>query len=199
MRESLNAWLVGGAVIACGLALAAPAAAEPVNKEPSVFGVQGGAVQTAAEADFGIDASDTLGVFFRRGFSHRWALQFDLGKARQDDWDIVSSTASVMHAFGDSKRFVPMIRGGVGFDTSSDTMALHAEAAAVLELRLDGGLVIGVDLGIGARDTPGRSCAYDVYGPDYYRQYGPGPDSCGTESVFRSNYRVAKITLGMAL
>ena len=186
-------------MLVLGVALAtAPAAAEPVNKQPSVFGVQGGRVHTAAEADFGIDASDTLGLFFRRGFSHRWALQFDLSKARQDDWSIVSSTASVMHAFGDSKRLVPMIRGGVGFDTSNDTTALHAEAAAVLELRLDGGLVLGADLSIGARDTPGVYCDYEAAGG--YEPYGPqvAPDACGGESVFRSSYRAAKLTLGMA-
>jgi hypothetical protein len=152
-------------------------------------------VQTAAEADNGIDASDTLGLFFRRGFSHRWALQFDLSKARQDEWSIVSSTASVMHAFGDSKRLVPMVRGGVGFDSSADTGAVHAEAAAVLELRLDGGLVLGVDLSIGARNSPGVSCAYEAY--DGYEPR-VGPDSCGGESVFRSTYRAAKLTLGMA-
>ncbi|MEO7733635.1 MAG: hypothetical protein ABIY55_21910 [Kofleriaceae bacterium] len=171
---------------------AAPVAAEPVNKQPSVFGVQGGRVQTAAEADNGIDASDTLGLFVRKGFSHRWALQFDLSRTRQDDWSIISSTASVMHAFGDSKRLVPMVRGGVGFDTSDDTGAVHAEAAAVLELRLDGGLVLGADLSIGARNSPGVNCAYDGYDSQV------GPNTCGGESVFRSTYRAAKLTLGMA-
>lgn len=199
MRESLSPGLMGGAVLAVGVALAAPAAAEPVNKEPSVFGVQGGAVQTAAEADFGIGASDTLGLFFRRGFSHRWALQFDLNKARQDHWDIVSSSASVMHAFGDSKWFVPMLRAGVGFDASDDTSALHAEAAAVLEVRSDSGIVLGLDLSVGARDTPGMSCAYDFYDPQYGPRIDPAPNSCGGESVFRSSYRAIKLTLGMAL
>lgn len=180
-------------ILVLGVALAAaPVAAEPVNKQPSVFGVQGGRVQTAAEANNGIDASDTLGLFVRKGFSHRWALQFDLSKARQDEWSIVSSTASVMHAFGDSKRLVPLVRAGVGFDGAHDTVALHAEAAAVLELRLDGGLVLGADLSVGARNSAGVMCAYDAYDPQV------GPDTCGGESVFRSTYRAAKLTLGMA-
>ncbi len=180
-------------VLLLGVALAsAPVAAEPVNKQASVFGVQGGRVQSAAEADNGLDASDTFGLFFRKGFSHRWALQFDLSKTRQTDWSIVSSTASVMHAFGDSTWLVPLVRGGVGFDASNQNAAVHAEAAAVLELRLDGGLVIGVDLSVGARNGPTIACVYDGYEPEI------SPDSCDGESVFRSTYRAAKLTLGLA-
>jgi hypothetical protein len=198
MRDSLTRSLAGasGAVIVIGVALAAaPAVAQPVNAQPSIFGVQGGLVQTAAEANNDIGASGIVGMFLRRGFSHRWALQFDVSRVRHDDWGIISSTASVMHAFGASRRLVPMIRGGVGFDVATGSYhdgAAHAEAAAVLELRLDSGLVIGGDLSIGARSSPVVPCSYDGFYPRV------SPDACEGPSVFRSTYRAAKLTLAMA-
>lgn len=182
-------------MLVLGVALATPAAAEPVNRQPSMFGVQGGLFHTAAEADNDVGSSGTLGLFFRRGFSHRWALQFDVSRVRHDDWGIVSSTASVMHAFGASRRLVPMVRGGVGFDFATgryDEGAVHAEAAAVLELRFDDGLVLGGDLSIGARNAPPVPCSL-VDTP-----MTVGPDNCEGASVFRSTYRAAKLTLGMA-
>jgi len=202
MRDSLTRPLVHGsraAVVVAVVLAAGPAVAEPSarNAQPSVFGAQAGVVHTEAEAMNDVEASGTLGVFFRRGFSHRWALQFDLGRVRHDGWSIVSSSASVMHAFGSSRWLVPLVRGGVGFDFTTgmyDESAVHAEAAAVLELHLDGGFVLGGDLSIGARNSDSAGCP-GIYVDD---QPGVGPDACAGVSVFRSTYRAAKLTLGVA-
>lgn len=200
MRTALVGRWIGSSLVIAACAL--PAAASPrvpVNAEPNVVGGVGGVVHSSIEAEQDIDARAQIGLFGRLGFSHRWALQLDIARVRNDDdFRIYSTTASALHAFAWKPWLVPMIRLGVGWDSARgqfDDTALHAETGVLLELRLDGGFVLGADVGVGIRGPTVAVCLAEP---------GPNPDQMGVEiggcaePLYETTYRAAKLTFGVA-
>src|SRR4051794_39136056 len=111
------------------LVLAAPSAAVA---GPVSAGVAIGATQ--AKQDSGADASHTLGLFGRLGFSDRLAGQLELRRIEPDNTnvDIRPGTALLVIALGSARHFVPTLAAGIGFDHASnpwggDTTGHHIE------------------------------------------------------------------------
>lgn len=169
----------------------------PPRQRPAI-GLSLGGFHSKQAAMNGADASGTYGVFGRLGLSPHLYTQLDINRVDQDNsWKIYATTVSLAYAFG-SSRLVPTLRAGLGYDKASiddvgdGRSAFRVEVGAGLEARIDGGLLIGLDLAAGTRGKAEQVyCAYAV--DDYIL---PG-DFC-LDPLQDGSYRSAKVTLGVA-
>lgn len=146
--------LIRSLALACVIALPSLAAANPITA-----GVNVGVTQSKEDGAAGIDASDTIGLFGRLGFSKRVSGQLEVMKIKTEDGSGVSIRSGTMLLVVDltsSGRLVPTISAGVGMDSATtsyggSTDAKHIEGGFGLEYRAEGGLTIGIDLRMGGR------------------------------------------------
>lgn len=178
--------------VATVVALPSLAAANPVSA-----GIHLGMTQTKQDGEAGIDASNTVGLFGRLGFTKRVGGQLELMKLGTQDGSgvtIRSGTVLVIADLTTGSRLVPTIALGVGIDNASyqyggSTKATHIEGGVGLEYRAEAGLTIGVDLRMGGRSLDAQKGAVPVDGAGV-TYYAPSYLSGG-------EYRSGRVTLGV--
>src|SRR5690349_6608931 len=98
------------AIVAAALALPSFADARPI-----VAGA--GLVRIQSEVNADGDASDTVQLFGRIGFTSRLAAQLELQKIEDPTVDVRSATALLVVELGNPNgHFVPLLLAGYGFD-----------------------------------------------------------------------------------
>jgi len=137
---------------ACVLVLPSVASARPI-----VAGATAGLAQSKSDASD--DASHTLGLFGRVGFTPRLSGQLELQQYRTEE-----DSSTQMRTWGlllvvdlaESKHWVPVLVAGLGVDHVSSygsdiAHGHHYEGGFGIEYRSDGGLTIGADARMGGR------------------------------------------------
>lgn len=153
------------------LALALPSLADA---RPITFGAGLGRIQSKANADG--DASDTLQVFGRIGFTSRLSAQLELQRVDDPGVDIRTGTGLLVVDLGSHPHLVPVLLAGFGFDRAStdwySATGTHMEGGLGLEYRANNGFTIGADVRIGGRSISEDYVAYPavegriaLYGP----------------------------------
>ncbi|MDB4964075.1 MAG: hypothetical protein JWP01_4074 [Myxococcales bacterium] len=199
MRHASAATL---ASIAFGLVgLFAPAAA---TAGPVTAGVNLGLAQSKIDGESGADASHTLGLFGRLGFTPRVAGQLELARIQTDEYssvDIRSATALLVVELGARGRLVPILVAGIGLASASNsyggsTEAHHIEGGLGLEYRAEGGLTIGADARLGGRTLhQDQDIAYPATGCIDCRVTGIA--LYAPSNLQEGEYRSARITVGI--
>jgi len=129
---------------------------------PVTIGISAGTVQS--ENDYDDEAEGLLQAWGRVGLSGRLSAQLNLEKESMSNSDVRvrSGTAALVVELGPiggpKGRVFPLVFGGVGIDRADDGYGggqdgNHIEGGLGVELRLDGGFVIGVDARIGDRSA----------------------------------------------
>lgn len=175
---------------ACVVALPSLAAANPITA-----GLHLGVTQSKEDGANGIDASNTVGLYGRLGFSKRVAGQLEVTKASAGDdsgFTLRSGTLLVVVDLA-SGRLVPTIGAGVGIDSAtmpygSAGKATHIEGGFGLEYRAEGGLTIGLDLRMGGRTLTEQVSVEPVAGTVAY--YAPS-------RLTEGEYRSGRLTVGV--
>jgi len=147
--------LIRSLVLAGVIALPSLAAASPAV----TAGLNLGVTQSKEDGANGNDASDTIGLYGRVGFSKRLSGQLEVMKISTEEGSgvtIRSGTALLIADLTTNSRLVPTIAVGVGLDSASyaygdSTEATHIEGGFGLEYRAEAGLTIGLDLRMGGR------------------------------------------------
>ncbi len=152
-----------GFIIAGVLACPALAAANPITIGASI-----GLTQDQVDADAGNDATQTLGLWGRLGFSSRVAGQLELSRFESKTGcdtctvgtytDIRTGTALLVVDLAEGSHWMPMLVAGLGLDRddgSIPTRGHHIEGGLGLEYRGDGGITLGVDARLGSRTLDG--------------------------------------------
>lgn len=172
---------------AAALALALPSLADA---RPVTFGAGVGRIQSKANADG--DASDTLQVFGRLGFTPRLSGQLELMGIDDPSLEIRTGTALLVVDLGSHPHLVPVLVAGFGFDKASgswyEASGSHMEGGLGLEYRADGGLTVGFDVRIGGRSIEETYKAYPVEGDIAY--FTP------INGFVAGEYRSARLTAG---
>ncbi len=176
-------------LIAATVLLPSVASATP----PVTAGVSLGLAQSKADAQQ--DASQTLGLFGRLGFSSRLSGQLEVTRFQTDDGsnvDIRTATALLVVDIGRSKRWTPTLLVGMGVSDATDdfssTSGTHIEGGFGLEYRASGGLTIGADVRMGGRSIDQE---FDTLaGREDVAFFAPSHISEG-------EYRSARVTLGV--
>ncbi len=190
-RARHEAMLIRSLVLAGVIALPSLAAAAPITA-----GLHLGVSQTKEDGANGVDASDSVGLFGRLGFTKRVAGQLEVMKLGTEDGSGVTMRSGTLLVIADltsSGRLVPTVALGVGVDRASlpygSTDATHIEAGLGLEYRAEAGLNIGLDLRIGDRSLMSQTSVQPVLEGDVaYR--APSGLSGG-------EYRSARVTVGV--
>lgn len=183
--------LIRSLACACVIALPSLAAANPVTA-----GINLGVTQNKEDGAAGIDASDTVGLYGRLGFSKRISGQLEIMKINTDDGSGVTIRSGTMLLVVDlttSGRLVPTIAAGVGMDSASyeyggSTDAKHIEGGFGLEYRAEGGLTIGIDLRMGGRSIDQNDKVVPLEGDIAY--YAPS-------GLREGEYRSGRVSLGV--
>lgn len=127
------------------------------------FGVSGG--MTQAESEQSQDPDGKLGLLLRAS-GQRLGFELAIDKVSRPNNDAAKSfTGLAVLDLGPSRRWVPQLFAGAGIDRSSGDQSYqgeHVEVGAGLELRLDGGLVLGARFHVGNRWTSSQT--YYAYG-----------------------------------
>ena len=163
--------LIRSLVAACVIALPSLAAANPITA-----GIHLGMTQSKEDGANNVDASDTVGLYGRFGFTKRLAGQLEVMKIGTEDGsgvNIRSGSLMLVVDLTNSGHLVPTISAGVGIDSAStqyggSTDATHIEGGFGLEYRADGGLTIGLDLRMGGRSIDQSDKAVPQTGVLYY-------------------------------
>jgi hypothetical protein len=183
--------LIRSLAAVCVIALPSLAAANPVTA-----GINLGVTQNKEDGASGIDASDTVGLYGRLGFSKRVSGQLELMKIKTGEGsgvNIRSGTMLLVVDLTSSGRLVPTICAGVGMDSASyqygsSTDAKHIEGGFGLEYRAEGGLTLGIDLRMGGRSIDQDNKAVPLAGTiDLYTPSG----------LREGEYRSGRVSLGV--
>lgn len=172
--------------VALGLilvSLPATTAARPVT-----LGAQIGSIQSAIDAD--ADANRAVGLFGRIELAPRISGQLELSKISSDGTTTLRTGSALIVVDLTRGALVPMLFGGIGIDRSNGDESItgaHAEGGLGLEYRASGGLTIGADLRIGAREMP-QPVSYLAV--EDAARTAPSQLSSG-------EYRAARVTLGI--
>lgn len=173
--------------IAAALALALPSLADA---RPITFGAGLGRIQSKANSSG--DASDTLQVFGRLGFTSRLSGQLELMGIDDPELEIRTGTALLVVDLGSHPHFVPILVAGFGFDKASgswyEASGSHMEGGLGLEYRADNGLTVGFDVRIGGRSVDETYEAYPVL-DGAIALYAPS-------GLLEGEYRSARLTAG---
>ena len=127
-----------------------------VDARPIVAGAGLGRIQSEVNAEG--DASDTVQLFGRIGFTNRLAAQLEFQKIEDPSVDVRSATALLVVELGNPNgHFVPLLLAGYGFDHATsdwyEADGTHTEGGFGLEYRADGGFTVGADLRLGGRSV----------------------------------------------
>ncbi len=161
---------------------------------PITAGVSLGLSQ--AKEDAQADASQTVGLYGRLGFSSRLSGQLEVARYQTEDGsnvDIRTATALLVVDLSHSRHWVPTLSAGIGLDDESSefqsTSGHHIEGGFGLEYRADGGLTLGVDARMGGRSIDeGGQKPQPVEGDIVF--FAPSHMSEG-------EYRSVRVTLGI--
>ena len=183
--------LIRSLACACVIALPSLAAANPVTA-----GIHLGVTQSKEDGAANVDASDTVGLYGRLGFSKRVSGQLEIMKIKTPDGSGVSIRSGTLLLVVDltsSGRLVPTISAGIGMDSASyqygsSTDAKHIEGGFGLEYRADGGLTIGIDLRMGGRSMDQSTKAVPLAGT--IELYAPS-------GLREGEYRSGRVSLGV--
>ena len=177
-------------VLAAALVLVLPAAAVA---GPVTAGVSLGLAQSEADADLGADASQTLGLFGRLGFSSRISGQLEVSQYQTDDGSNVkirTGTALLVVDLKANGPWMPTLIAGIGLDHAegefSSTSGHHIEGGFGLEYRSTGGFTIGADVRLGGRSIDDG----EVVAQDDVVFFAPS-------QLQEGEYRSARITFGV--
>lgn len=183
--------LIRSLVLAGVIALPSLAAARPITA-----GLHLGMTQSKEDSTNGVDASNTVGLFGRLGFTKRLAGQLEVMKLGTEDGSgvtIRSGTILVVADLTTGSRLVPTISAGVGIDSASASYGsagkgTHIEGGIGLEYRAEAGLTIGLDLRIGGRSLT-EQVAYEAAAGDV-AYYAPS-------RLTEGEYRSGRVTVGV--
>jgi len=158
-----------------------------------------GLSETKIDSDNGADATHTLGLFGRLGFSRRVAGQIELLRYQSEEGcetctfgttsQIRTGTALLIVDLTDNPRWVPTLAAGIGIDRDDGSYpqkAHHIEGGLGLEYRGDGGVTVGIDLRMGERTIEEDFVALD----DGVARFGPTTMQAG-------EYRSGRIWFGV--
>jgi hypothetical protein len=129
------------------------------DARPITIGAGLGVSHSEVDAEAGLDASRTLNLFGRLGFSRRVAGQLELSRFDTEDGSgasIRTGTAALVVDLVDGGRWVPTLLAGIGLDRSSGPFGdsqsgHHLEGGFGIEYRAEGGFTLGADLRLGGR------------------------------------------------
>ncbi|MBP8809809.1 MAG: outer membrane beta-barrel protein [Kofleriaceae bacterium] len=136
------------------LALVAPATA---RAERFAVGVALGTTHAETDADAGLNASSTSGLWLRYRLVPRLAAEISYGRIATDGDATIIRSLTVAARFAPTAwrggTLRPIVLVGLGPDTTDDARSFfRAEVGAGLELDLGGQFVIGADLRLGERE-----------------------------------------------
>jgi len=151
-----------------GIATALPIALLSVpalaHANPLTFGAALGLTQSDTDADAGLDATQTLGLWGRLGLSSRVSGQLEVTRFKAESGcdtctfgtktSIRTGTALLVVDLTDHQTWVPTMSAGIGLDRddgSFPTTGHHIEGGFGLEYRGEGGVTLGADLRLGGR------------------------------------------------
>lgn len=174
---------------------------------PSITaGVNLGLAQSKLDGDQGADATRTLGLYGRLGFSSRISGQVEVSRIDTDDYsynNIRKGTALLVVDLGSKGNLVPVLMAGFGLDSESgdygySRTAHHIEGGLGLEYRAPNGLTIGADARLGGRTIHQEDYAYPTTGGGLEGRTMPGTIAYYTPSSLQEGeYRAARITVGI--
>ncbi len=184
------------AIVVSSLAISATAAANPMT-----FGASLGLSASKVDSDNGADATGTLGLFGRLGFSSRLAGQLEVARYKSESGcatctfgtttNIRTATALLVVDLTDtSKSWVPTLMAGIGVDRddgSYPTTGHHIEGGLGIEYRGDGGITLGADVRMGSRSIDSNN---DVLAGSSTIRFAP-------TQMQEGEYRSGRITLGI--
>jgi hypothetical protein len=189
--------------------LALPALSAIADARPITAGLTAGVVQSKQDADSGLDASHTIGLFGRLGFSPKVAGQLEVSRIETDDdssVNIRSATALLVVDLGSKGHLVPILVAGVGLDDASDPYgnsqgAHHIEGGLGLEYRAAGGISIGFDVRMGGRslhdDDSVRPLSGGIGSSTKPTPTTPTTLAYAPSTLREGEYRTARLTLGI--
>jgi hypothetical protein len=192
----MRTWLAALVLAVPSLAVASP---------PITAGVDLGLAQSKADGDQGADATHTLGLFGRVGFTGRLGAQLELSKIDTGDYSdstIRKATALLVVELGSRANFYPILLVGIGLDRESSNYgysrnASHIEGGFGLEYRIPNGLTIGADIRMGGRSIDEEDYAYPTEGGIRKDGQTTTIASYTPSSLQEGEYRAARLTLGV--
>jgi hypothetical protein len=173
-------------------ALLLPAALSPSLAHAGRFalGVSLGSTQAEVDADAGLDASSTAGLWLRAGIGKRFSADLEYGKISTEN---AATRARALNLVG--RLAVADLRGGtihpmvllaLGADSTADGYDFHhAEFGAAIELDLAKDFLVGADFRFGDRTLDSQPVTFDAARLPYTPAEG--------------SYRAGRIYLGVRL
>jgi len=171
------------------------------SANPVTLGASLGMTQDDVDAEAGYDATQTLGLWGRLGFSSRVSGQLEITRFKSEagcdtctfgtTTDIRIATGLLVVDLANQSAWVPVVMVGAGLDRddgSFPTTGHHYEGGFGLEYRGTEGVMIGADVRLG-----GRSLDQQVYTPLEGDVIGFVP----ARQLNASEYRSARIVIGL--
>lgn len=192
--------LVSSSVAAEPYAAPPPYAPPPAPVVESQFrgaiGASAGTWHNEQDADAGVHASGTLGLWGRFSLSKRIAVQAEIARHKADGncGEFCTFDAPVIRTYGamlavdlrDRGQWMPMLLVGAGLDREDGGFGMkgsHLEGGVGLEYRAEGGFLIGADVRLGGRSIDNGDMIL--------------PAVVG--GMREGEYRAARITMGIRL